>query len=297
MNVKPFIKWVGGKTQLMSEINNRLPDNINSIDKYVELFLGGGSVLFNMINNYNFKEIHVNDINPNLMNVYLIIKHKVEDIINWLRVIDAEYKQLTIEQRNTYYYIKRERYNELCKLDLSLDIINIERAAIFIFLNKTCFNGLYRVNKQGFFNTPSGKYTNPVIVDEQLLRNVSVKLQSITMYCYNYTKLLDLIDNNTFVYIDPPYRPISIKSQSSIYNETYFSDETQIELATFLKMITNKGAKFMLSNSDPKNTNINDNFFDELYSDYKIERVYANRNINSDGTGRGKVTELLVTNY
>ena len=166
-----------------------------------------------------------------------------------------------------------------------------------IFLNKTCFNGLYRVNKSGCFNVPMGSYKNPLICDENNLRAISEKLQKVTIICGDYTKLINLINENTFVYFDPPYRPLTNTASFTSYTENSFDDKKQIELSNFINEIHKKGAKILLSNSDPKNSNPKHNFFDILYSDYKIKRVDATRMINCSGKSSGKIKELLISNF
>ena len=194
--------------------------------------------------------------------------------------------------RKYHYYTARERFNSLHLNDETA----IEKAALFIFLNKTCFNGLYRVNKKGQFNVPMGSYKNPTICDEDNLRNISSVLQNVTIVCGDYTLSKDFIDSDTFVYIDPPYRPISETSGFTSYNSDCFDDNEQRRLAQFIDEIDKKGAKIVLSNSDPKNVNPEDDFFDELYKDYKIHRVSASRMINSKGEKRGKINELMISN-
>lgn len=166
-----------------------------------------------------------------------------------------------------------------------------------IFLNKTCFNGLFRVNKRGLFNVPMGSYKHPMICDENNLRAVSEKLQNVAIFCGDYREAADFIDENTFVYFDPPYRPITYTSAFTAYTENLFDDKAQIELACFVDSMHRKGAKTVVSNSDPKNTNIEDNFFDDIYSNHKIKRVEAARMINCNGEARGKIKELLISNF
>ena len=170
-------------------------------------------------------------------------------------------------------------------------------AALFIFLNKTCFNGLYRVNKKGLYNVPAGKYKNPRICDADNLNAVAKALQPVDIICGDYKESLDFIDKNTFVYFDPPYRPLTNTANFTSYTENEFDDAAQKELAEYVQIISQKGASIVLSNSDPKNSNPNDNFFDKLYSNQFIRRISANRMINSNSSGRGKISELLISNY
>ena len=293
--VRPFLKWAGGKSQLLNEIKQHYPLSNNHITRYVEPFVGGGAVLFDILNNFNIKEMYINDVNEELINTYRVIKENINELINILKLYQSEYIPLDTEKRKFYYTEKRKRFNEL-KIKKN-EKENIEKAALMIFLNKTCFNGLYRVNKNGYFNVPMGSYKNPLICDENNLRAVSEKLQKVTIMCGDYAKLINFIDKNTFVYFDPPYRPLTNTANFTSYTENLFDDQKQIELSNFINEIHKKGAKILLSNSDPKNSNPKDNFFDILYSDYKIKRVDATRMINCSGKSRGKIKELLISNF
>jgi len=294
-NIKPFIKWAGGKRQLLNEIEKYYPFNNGIITKYAEPFVGAGAVLFNILNKYDLNEIYISDINYELINVYNVIRYNVEYLIDILYKLQNEYNSLDFENRKIYYLNKRNLYNYI----KSCENIYIEKASLFIFLNKTCFNGLYRVNKNGLFNVPMGNYKNPLICDNNNLLNISNKLKNININIINdtYEKSITFIDNKTFVYLDPPYRPISNTSNFNSYMETVFNDNEQIKLAKYIDGINMKGAKFLLSNSDPKNYDINDNFFDCLYNKYIIRRINANRNINSNGLNRGYINELLISNF
>ena len=212
-----------------------------------------------------------------------------------LSVMQNEFVPMDTEHRKAYYLAKRERFNDL-KVDGD-ESINIEKAALMIFLNKTCFNGLFRVNKKGLFNVPMGSYKNPMICDEDNLRAVSEKLQNVTIIRGDYRESADFIDENTFVYFDPPYRPITDTASFTAYTENLFNDEEQIELAKFVDDMHKKGAKMVISNSDPKNSNAEDNFFENIYSSHKINRVEATRMINCNSEARGKIKELLISNF
>ena len=293
--VRPFLKWAGGKSQLLNEIKQHYPLSNNHITRYVEPFVGGGAVLFDILNNFNIKEMYINDVNEELINTYRVIKENINELINVLKLYQSEYIPLDTEKRKFYYTEKRKRFNEL-KIKKNKKE-NIEKAALMIFLNKTCFNGLYRVNKSGYFNVPMGSYKNPLICDENNLRAVSRKLQKVTIMCGDYKKLINLIGENTFVYFDPPYKPLTNTANFTSYTENSFDDEKQIELSDFINEIHKKGAKILLSNSDLKNSNPEDDFFDILYSAYKIKRVDASRMINCSGKSRGKIKELLISNF
>ncbi len=294
-NAKPFLKWAGGKTQLLKEIERYYPFAQGNITKYAEPFVGGGAVLFDVLKKYDLKEIYISDINSDLINAYRIIRDDIDSLIKELQTMQDEFIPLGAESRKNYYNKKRERFNYI-KTEEN-ENARVERAALMIFLNKTCFNGLFRVNKKGLFNVPMGTYKKPLICDENNLREVSKSLQKITIVCGDYRESADFIDENTFVYFDPPYRPITETASFTAYTENLFNDEEQVELAHFVDDMHKKGAKIVISNSDPKNTKGEDRFFDDLYSAYKIKRVEATRMINSQAQARGKIKELLISNF
>jgi len=289
---KPFIKWAGGKSQLLSEIRRKYPERI---EKYCEPFVGGGAVLFDVLSNYQPKEVLINDINAELINTYRQIKNNCEPLISILSELQQQYKKLSEEDRKALFFAKREHYNSL-KINGN-EVENLEKAALFIFINKTCFNGLYRVNSKGLFNVPFNNAKNPLLCDTENLRACSEVLQNVEMTVGDYSLCKDFIDKDTFVYIDPPYRPLTQTAAFTSYSENNFSDAQQIELGKFIDEISETKAIVVASNSDPKNVDANDNFFDNLYSHFKIERVYASRAINSKGNKRGKISELLVANF
>ncbi len=293
VELKPFVKWVGGKGQLIEEIEKVLPsDGEKVLTKYAEPMVGGGALLFNVLSRYQFDELYISDINPELINAYIAIKQNVEALIKRLNEMQMTFLPLDENGRKYYYYNVRDKFNTV-KLS---DSTSAEKAAYFIFLNKTCFNGLYRVNRKGLFNVPMGSYKNPTICDADNLRNIHEALQNVTIVCGDYSQSQSFIDSETFVYLDPPYRPISETSAFTSYNSDAFDDNEQIRLAKFIDEINAAGAKIVLSNSDPKNVNEEDNFFDNLYKNYKINRVEASRAINSKGDKRGKINELLICN-
>ena len=292
---KPFIKWVGGKGQLLPEINKLYPVELGkTISKYAEIFIGGGAVLFDILSKYKLDEIYISDKNLELINTYKSIRDNVDILIESLKEMEEEYIPLDNENRKIYYYEKRQEYNNL---KINIEENNIEKASLFIFLNKTCFNGLYRVNKKGEFNVPMGAYKNPKICDKENLKNVSMALKNVKIIYADYRESKNFIDEKTFVYVDPPYRPLNTSSSFTSYTENDFSDKEQIELAEYINVLDKKGAKIVISNSDPKNNNIDDNFFDELYKNYNINRVKATRMLNSNASLRGAINELLITNY
>ena len=289
------MKWAGGKGQLIKEIEKYYPFENVKINKYAEPFVGGGAVLFDILSKFDLDEIYISDINAELINTYIIVRDYIDKLIHLLISYQEDYVPLDTDNRKKYYIAKRERFNDIKVNGNEAD--NIEKAALMIFLNKTCFNGLYRVNRKGLFNVPMGAYKNPLICDEKKLRAVSEKLQNVKIVCEDYKKSDDFIDENTFVYFDPPYRPLTETSNFTAYTENLFDDEKQIELANFVERISNKGAMVVVSNSDPKNTNKEDEFFDKIYAIHKIKRVEATRMINCNSDARGRIKELLISNF
>ena len=211
-----------------------------------------------------------------------------------LSEIQAVYQNHTTEENKEFFYEKRTRYNEL-KIS-GTEQENLEKAALFIFLNKTCFNGLYRVNSKGLFNVPFNNARNPLLCDEENLRECSRLLQNVKMTVGDYKQCSNFIDEKTFIYIDPPYRPLTQTAAFTSYSENEFGDKEQVELEKFIEALSEKGTKILVSNSDPKNVNRKDDFFDELYKNFEIRRVFAARAINSNGKRRGAIKELLISN-
>lgn len=293
VTLKPFVKWVGGKSQLVEQIEQMLPsDGEKTLTKYAEPMVGGGALFFSILSKYDFEKLYISDINAELINAYQAVKNDVENLIAKLNEMQMLFLPMDENGRKYFYYTVRERFNSTTLTEETA----IEKAAQFIFLNKTCFNGLYRVNRKGQFNVPMGAYKNPTICDYENLRNIHEALQNVTIVCGDYKLSKSFIDKDTFVYLDPPYRPISETSAFTAYSTDAFDDNEQIRLAKFIDEINNSGAKIVLSNSDPKNVNEEDNFFDDLYKNYKINRVEASRAINSKGDKRGKINELLICN-
>ena len=293
VTLKPFVKWVGGKSQLVEQIEKMLPtDGEKVLTKYAEPMVGGGALFFSILSKYDFEELYISDINAELINAYQAVKNDVNNLIAKLNEMQMLFLPMDENGRKYFYYTVRERFNSTTLTEETAT----EKAAQFIFLNKTCFNGLYRVNRKGQFNVPMGAYNNPTICDDENLRNIHEALQNVTIICGDYSLSKSFIDKDTFVYLDPPYRPISETSAFTAYNSDVFDDEEQIRLSKFIDEINLSGAKIVLSNSDPKNVNEEDNFFDDLYKNYKINRVEASRAINSKGDKRGKINELLICN-
>ena len=299
MNAKPIIKWVGGKTQLLNTINDNLPQNISNFNTYMEPFIGGAAVLFYIVPKLpNIKNVFINDLNYKLTNLYTVVKNKHLKLINQLKTIQEEYRKS--EDPKMFYYNTRDSFN-IYDMNMEPDA-DVLHAAEFIFLNKTCFNGLYRENSKGEFNVPWNKNVNVCICDEENIKavhNFFIKYNvQISTGTYNeFFKDKELYIKNAFVYMDPPYRPITKSSAFTSYTKSGFNDDSQKDLKVWFDVLTSDCAYCMLSNSDPKNSDVNDTFFDDLYSDYNIIRVNAKRSINSKGNGRGSITEILVKNY
>lgn len=289
---RPFLKWAGGKGQLLTEIEKYYPFDGKTVTKYAEPFVGGGAVLFDILSKYELDAVYISDINAELINTYCAVRSCVDELVERLEKMQAEYLPLDSESRREVYASNRARFNSI---PLGGEV-NVEKAALMVFLNRTCFNGLYRVNRRGQFNVPIGSYKSPIICDENNLRAVSEKLRNVEIVCGDYSKSADFIDGHTFVYFDPPYRPLTETANFTAYTEAEFDDEAQAGLAKFVEEMAKRGANVLVSNSDPKNVNLNDDFFERIYSFCKIYRVSASRMINSNGSARGKVSELLISN-
>lgn len=291
---KPFIKWVGGKGQLIEQLDALLPADFDKWEDvtYIEPFVGGGAMLFYMLQCYpNIKHAVINDVNSDLTNLYWIVRDFPEALIKSLSIIENKYLALQNDEERRAFYLKHRDWYNAKNNDC------IENAALFIFLNKTCFNGLYRVNKKGLFNVPVGKYKNPNICNASLIRKDSELLQRVEILTGDFEKTFEYAKGNTLFYFDPPYRPLTKTSAFTDYTKDAFNDASQIRLKEYCDKINKAGYKFMLSNSDGKSQNEDDDFFDTLYDNYEIDRVFASRCINSNGNKRGKLTEILVHNY
>ena len=296
--VRPFVKWAGGKSKLIPQMEQYYPKELkeNKIDVYVEPFVGGGAILIDILKKYNIKKAYAFDINENLINCYNIIKDKVDSLVLNLKKLEKEYLKLDDENRKEYYYDIRKKYNSI---NIENEKEAIEKTTYFIFLNKTCFNGLYRENRRGQFNVPIGKYKNPTICDEENLIELSKLIKNVIFIRGDYRESYKYIVENTFIYFDPPYRPINKTSSFTSYSKEDFNDENQKELGEYFRKINdnNSNVKLMLSNSNPKNNNEEDDFFEQIYKGFKIYEIKANRMINSNKEKRGKISELLIINY
>ncbi len=301
LGAKPFLKWVGGKRQLLEQFDSLYPVELKlkKIKNYYEPFVGGGAVFFDVAQNYEVENAYLYDINDELILTYKVIQNNIQKLIEFLYRYEKQYKKLDDEKQKGYYYELRESFNlQRFNIDYNRYSENwIPRAAQTIFLNKTCFNGLFRFNSKGGFNSPMGRYKNPKILDEQNLLKVSKLLEIATIKKADFKEIKNDIKNNSFVYFDPPYRPISKTSSFTSYNKFNFKDDEQVQLASLFYELNQQGHKLMLSNSDPKNIDPNDDFFETIYSNFNITKVDAKRSINSNGTKRNSIKEIVVTNY
>ena len=266
----PIVKWVGGKRQLMFELLKNMPKNYN---RYFEPFIGGGALFFEL----QPENAYVSDMNEELINLYLVVRDNVEELITDLKTHEIT-KEYFLQIRNVD---RTEGYKNWSK---------IKKASRFIYLNRTCFNGMYRVNSRGEFNVPFGHYKNPRIVDENNLYNCSKLLQDTEIRHADFSAILEKVKKGDFVYFDPPYVPLSETSSFTSYTKDGFDIDMQFKLRDVCDELDSMGVKFMLSNSDTKLVN-------ELYENYNIKKVFASRQINANANGRGKITEVLVRNY
>ena len=274
--IPTFIKWAGGKSQLLEQFDKFFP---KEIDYYIEPFLGSGAVFFYIKRKYNPKKVLLGDINEELINAFLVVRDNVEELIKLLKIHKGNHN------KDYYYEIRAQDTTALN---------NIEQAARFIYLNKTCFNGLYRVNSKGKFNVPIGSYKNPSILQEDILREASKLLQGADIRVLDFRDLTKIDVDKAFIYFDPPYYPLSKTSSFTSYTKYDFLEKEQKELADVFKTLDIKGCKLMLSNSDTA-------LIHELYSQYEnkgfLNVVHAKRMISCIGTGRGPINEVVVLNY
>ncbi|MEA5418866.1 DNA adenine methylase [Spirulina sp. CCNP1310] len=298
---KPFLKWAGGKRQLLPILQQYLPPQLarGEIEHYFEPFVGGGAVLWAIACQFPQVQRTIFDLNPELIMAYTTIQRDVEALIEQLAILQTHYFTLTPPQQSQYYYQIRAQFNEQRQtFDFRCyDSPWIERTAMLIFLNRTCFNGLFRVNSQGDFNVPVGRYKNPKICDRPNLTQVSQILQGTQINQGDFTQIETRIKPKSFVYFDPPYRPLNRTASFNAYASQGFDEGDQIRLKELCDRLHHQGILFMVSNSDPHNIDPQDNFFDHLYGDYQIIRIPATRMINSRAQKRGPIHELLIFNY
>lgn len=266
----PIVKWVGGKRQLMFELIKNMPKSYN---RYFEPFIGGGALFFEL----QPEQAYISDMNEELINLYSVVRDNVYELIKDLSKHEVS-KEYFLEIRNID---RTEQYTELS---------DVERASRFIYLNRTCFNGMYRVNSQGQFNVPFGHYKNPRIIDENNLLNCSELLKKTEIKCADFSEILTKVKKGDLVYFDPPYVPLNETSSFTSYTKDGFDINMQFKLRDVCDELDSMSVKFMLSNSDTKLVN-------ELYENYNIKKVFASRQINANADGRGKITEVLVRNY
>jgi DNA adenine methylase len=299
---RPFLKWAGGKSQLLGEFGRCLPveDLKNrTITSYVEPFVGGGAVFFYLKKRFSFEQCTIADVNEELILTYQVIRNSTKTLIGELEKLESAYRARNERRRESYYYEIRDAFNR-DRPSIDLRHYNarwIGRAAQIIFLNHTCYNGLFRVNRNGGFNVPFGKYKNPEVLNMDNLVAGAACLKNTRILRGDFTRCRKYVDDQTFVYFDPPYRPLNATSSFTSYSRNGFYEKDQERLAKFFRELDRKGARVMLSNSDPVNENHGDSFFDDLYAGYTIERVPAKRMINCNGARRGAVSELVITNY
>ena len=288
---KPFVKWAGGKTQLLDEVRKTLPQDLcvrNNVT-YVEPFVGGGAVLFWILQAHpNITRAIINDINAELICTYRVIQRDVSALILELDKMQKQYISLDMYGRKEYFLSRRKQFN-------SKSCSDVEMAALFIFLNRTCFNGLYRVNSRGEFNVPHGKYANPKICDRENLMAVSKLLQKVEILCGDFSNTEQFAGENTIYYIDPPYKPLSATSSFTSYSKDGFDDYEQVRLRDFCTRIAQQKTQFVASNSDAKETT-GASFFEQIYYQFHIKRVAAARHINANPNNRGIVSEIMISN-
>lgn len=286
-NIKPFVKWAGGKRQLLTELEKHLPRKFR---RYYEPFVGGGALFFHLFKKDLIKNAIISDRNEDLINAYLVIRDHLQKLIEELK--SEEFKN----NEESYYQI-RERFNEIRLSRAFKKETKIKRAAMFLYLNRTCFNGLWRVNKKGEYNVPFGKYSNPDWCQEKRLHAVSHALQDIKIACADFEEIvfgqidaLNAVQEDDLVYFDPPYQPVSDTANFTSYTRSGFGKKEQKRLQCVFKKLDRRGAFVLESNSDV-------DFIQELYRSYQIHRVKAKRSISSDSNTRGPISEVLITNY
>lgn len=276
---KPFLKWVGGKGRLLDQLMPYFIKARKDEGKYFEPFFGGGAAFFALAPVTG----RINDVNKALMGAYQNVKNDVEAVITELEVLEHEYLTLDAYTRQEYYYERRDEYNQESHE-------TIRKSALLIFLNKTCFNGVYRENKKGGFNVPHGRYANPTICDKDTLRTTSNTLQYVEISSGSFEDAVKDAKKGDFVYFDPPYYPLTPTSSFTSYSADNFLDEDQRHLRRVIDDLTKRGVKVAMSNSWTP-------FIIDLYKEYRQEKIMAGRSINSVGTKRGKVAEILVLNF
>lgn len=293
---KPFVKWAGGKGNLLAQLEQALPSNFDQLPNvtYIEPFVGGGAMLFHMLQKHNnIQRAVINDINGDLVHCYRLIRKSPNILIRHLRVLEGDFYRLPVSERQNRYYEWRDEFNAQA---LSSD----RRAALFIFLNRTCYNGLFRVNTTGNFNVPYGRYAHPIICDAERIMNAHALLSKRNvkiMRAGTYQRIQNElgIDGTNFIYFDPPYRPVSQTSYFKGYSNSPFEDRQQEELKEFCDQMSDLQCLIMLSNSDSKKDG--QSYFEALFHGYRCTKVHAPRSINAYSSQRASQTEVLIRNY
>ena len=299
---RPFLKWAGGKTQLLRQFEPFFPKELRQglLTRYFEPFLGGGAVFFHLTGRYNFHTVRLSDINPDLIALYTLVRDRTEALIEVLASLRDTYLRKNENGQRRFYYECRDEYNAFSSCSRRLDD-RLRKGALTIFLNKTCYNGLFRLNSRGLFNSPYGRHRNKRVYNEANLRTAGLALRNAELSATDFRRTASLVaagdPRASFVYLDPPYRPLSATAGFTAYHSNAFNEKDQRDLATLFRKLDASGAKVMLSNSDPKNENPSDRFFEELYSGFTFRRVAARRMINSNAGKRGAIKELVITNY
>lgn len=276
IQARPFLKWVGGKAQLLSQFEQYYPKDFNN---YFEPFIGGGALFFNL----SPTKAHINDVNTTLISAYKNIKNKPEEVMKILKKLESEYKNGNEESKKELFYKIRDEFNNTSDAEL-------KKSAYLIFLNKTCFNGMYRENSKGGFNTPFGKAKNPTILDRENILLVSKVLKHTKLTSVSFEKAVAEAKKGDFVYFDPPYHPLTETAKFTSYHKDSFTKEDQLKLRDVFDELDKRGCYVMLSNSHTP-------FINDIYKKYRRETVMANRAINCKASGRGKIKELLILNY
>lgn len=298
---RPILKWAGGKGQLLTQIEAVLPAELRAgqVRRYVEPFIGGGAVFFHLAQNFALDEVYLSDVNEELILLYRVAQTETEALIEYLRGVEATYFALTPAAQKDYFYATRAHHNlQRPAIDFETPSAAwVERAAQIVFLNRTGFNGLFRVNAKGEFNVPFGDYKNPRLCDADNLRAVAACLRHVHLRRADFETCAEWVTPETFVYFDPPYRPLSATASFTAYSRFSFNDDAQRQLAHLFRRLDQQGARLMLSNSDPQQIDPADTFFEDLYRGFHLRRVIATRAINAKANGRGVLRELLITNY
>ena len=294
---RPFLKWAGGKGQLIGQMSPFLPASleVGKVRKYLEPFLGGGAFYFWLAKHCDLERAYLYERDPSVAICYQAVQGDIKKLLKELGALEREYMSSAEEARKELFYERREEFNGLTSSKASGNHLRL--ASLLIFLNKTCFNGLYRLNSKGEFNVPFGRHKNPTICNEDNLLAAHALLQNAEILCADFGQCLEHADDASFVYLDPPYRPISATANFTSYAKDSFDDGEQRRLRDVFGELDSRGVSVMLSNSDPKNVDPEDNFFDDLYAGYRIERINATRQINRNADRRGAITEILVMNY